>query len=251
MSDLQVLGVSLVLGAGAAALAGPIYVASGGRIRTVLGWANALAAGLMLGAAFAVAYEGWNTGPSLGFGLGAFLGVVPGILTFRIQERRDLWDGDPGNGPGDATVSPTDTYEPLLRHALHASPEGVAIGVAAAMNLGLGLFLVAALAVHNVAEGLSLVRATNNAGQSVMVGSVRAAASNLPQVVMAIAAYLAALAWPQGIQVGVGFSVAALVYLCLVDLLPQSYERVGEETIAVVTALAMSVVPLLAGLLGL
>jgi hypothetical protein len=53
------------------------------------------------------------------------------------------------------------------------------------------------------------------------------------------------------VPVGVGFSVAALVYLSLVDLLPQAYAQAGEKSIAIVTAVAMSTIPLIAGALGL
>jgi zinc transporter ZupT len=214
----------------------------------------------MLGAAFAIALKGWGGGPGIPFGLGAALGLIPGIASYRIQGHPDLWDGEEraGTNASDQTLHGTspvpgspNAYASLVRHALHAAPEGVAIGVAASMDLGLGLFLAGALAVHNVAEGISLVSATQRSGGSVGLGAGRSVASNLPQVAFALLTFALLSPFPGLVEIGVGFSVAALVYLALVDLLPQSYEQAGEESIAIVTAIAMSTVPFLAGALGL
>jgi ZIP family zinc transporter len=260
MDPLSLLGLAVGAAALAAVASGPIYSLSGSRVRPVLGWSNAFAAGLMLGAAFALALEGWGGGPGLPFGIGAALGLIPGIASYRIQGHPDLWDGEERAGPDPSRAGKThepgshgsiNPYASLVRHSLHAAPEGVAIGVAASMDLGLGLFLAGALAVHNIAEGISLVSATRRSGGSVGLGAVRSVASNLPQVAFALVAFALLSSFPGLIGVGVGFSVASLVYLALVDLLPQSYEQAGEESIAVVTAIAMSTVPFLAGALGL
>ena len=224
----------------------------------MLGWSNALAAGLMLGAAFAVALEGWGGGPGLGFGLGALLGLIPGVASYKVQEDPGLWDGNPeSTGSERSTAAKPENYghsgpyASLLRHSLHAAPEGVAIGVAASINLGLGLFLAAALAIHNIAEGVSLVSATRRSGCSVTLGALRSVTSNIPQVVLALISFALLTGLPSFIPLGVGFSVAALVYLALVDLLPQAYGQTGDKSIAIVTAVAMSTVPFLAGALGL
>jgi zinc transporter ZupT len=119
------------------------------------------------------------------------------------------------------------------------------------MNLGLGLFLAGALAIHNMAEGVSLVSATRRAGGSVGAGATRSVASNVPQVALALVTFALLPVLPGMVPVGVGFSVAALVYLSLVDLLPQAYAQAGEKSIAIVTAVAMSTIPLIAGALGL
>lgn len=260
MDAFSLLGLAVGAAALAAVASGPIYSLSGSRVRPILGWSNAFAAGLMLGAAFALALEGWGGGPGIQFGLGAAIGLIPGIASYRIQNHPGLWDGEErvpavpvlgsttANSVGPVPSSP---YASLVRHALHAGPEGVAIGVAASMNLGLGLFLAGALAAHNVAEGISLVSATRRSGGTVALGAGRSVASNVPQVIFALLTFTLLRSVPGLIDAGVGFSVAALVYLSLVDLLPQAYEQAGEESIAIVTAIAMSTVPFLAGALGL
>jgi ZIP family zinc transporter len=259
MDPTSLLGIAVGAAALAAIASGPIYRLSGSRIRVVMGWSNALAAGLMLGAAFALAFEGWGGGPGLAFGMGALIGLIPGVVSYRIQEDPELWDGD-GRGRAESGAaegadfinhSQTRPYASLVRHALHAAPEGIAIGVAASMNLGLGLFLAGALAIHNMAEGVSLVSATRRAGGSVGAGATRSVASNVPQVALALVTFALLPVLPGMVPVGVGFSVAALVYLSLVDLLPQAYAQAGEKSIAIVTAVAMSTIPLIAGALGI
>jgi zinc transporter ZupT len=236
------LAASLLAGA-----SGPAYrFLTGGDRPPPLGWANAIASGLMLGAAYALAAQGWGDGPGLAFGIGAALGIAPGVLVYERQDAA-AWDG---TGADPVNDGPTDGYATIFRHALHAAPEGVALGVAAFGDLGLGLFLVAALAAHNVAEGLSLVEAAVKSGGSTGSGAVEAVVSNLPQVVFAAVVYMGLGAFPQAYPIGVGFGVGALVFLVLVDLLPRAYRQDGHETIALVCALAMSAVPLLAGILG-
>ena len=69
MGEMVLLGIAVSTAALLAAASGPIFRVSGAGVRPLLGWSNALAAGLMLGAAFAVALEGWGGGPGLGFAL--------------------------------------------------------------------------------------------------------------------------------------------------------------------------------------
>jgi zinc transporter ZupT len=249
MDELLLLLAFVIFAAIAAVLSGPMYRVTRDGDAEALGWANAMAAGLMLGAAYAIAFHGWGDGPGVGFGLGALLGVIPGIAAYRLA------DGTPWGARNQEPViganhGPTAAYGSILRHAVHAAPEGVAIGVAASMDLGLGLFLAAALATHNVAEGLSLVVATVEDGRSTVLGAGRAVVSNLPQVVLGVGAFLLLEAQPLLTPLGVGFSVGALVYLVLVDLLPEAYHQVGAEVIAIVAAIGMSSVPFLAGILG-
>jgi len=249
MHPLLLLVAATSLAALMAGASGPFYHGlTRGSAPPPLGWANAVAAGLMLGAAYALALQGWQDGPGLAFGLGALAGIVPGIFVYARQDPTS-WDGVTGAEP--PTDSPTSTYATIVRHAIHAAPEGAALGVAAFGNLGLGLFLVAALATHNVAEGLSLVSASVKSGRSPTHGAGEAILSNLPQVFFAAAVYYALSLFPGLYSAGVGFGVGALVFLVLVDLLPRAYRQAGAETIALVVALAMSAVPALAGLLGL
>jgi zinc transporter ZupT len=44
-----------------------------------------------------------------------------------------------------------------------------------------------------------------------------------------------------------GFAVGSLVYLVMVQLLPESYRQAGQTTIALVTIVSMGIVVLLGG----
>lgn len=115
--------------AAAAAAVGVLPLAGRKHIPVMaVGWANALASGLMLGAAYlllaaALVYEPWIGG------VGSGLGIVYVWFTHAAAgtENLDL-------NRLDAT-SEVYGYKVLLVNTLHSAPEGVAIGAAAMVSL--------------------------------------------------------------------------------------------------------------------
>jgi zinc transporter, ZIP family len=131
--------------------------------------------------------------------------------------------------------------------ALHAAPEGVAIGAAMGVGLRFGLFLVAALAVHNVWESEVLGSRLLAAGGRRRTAAALGVLSNVPQVFLGVAAFILAARAASVEPVLLGFGFGALTYLCLAELLPESYGAVGRTSIAVVVSVAAGVVALLGG----
>lgn len=199
----------------------------------VLGWANALAAGAMLGVAYPLMHSGVDHGV-LAAGAGAVLGTV---ATYSAHVLLGVGAGDPPPRPALAVVA----------SAVHAAPEGVAIGAAMALGVHFGLFLILTLAVHNVWEGAVLAVRLVPAGRTLPGAGALAVVANIPQVAFAGAAYaLATMAVP-ALPILLGSAFGALVYLCFAELLPDSYQAVGRTSIAVVVSVATGVVALIGG----
>ena len=72
-----------------------------------------------------------------------------------------------------------------------------------------------------------------------------AIATNLNQVLLAVLTFAVVGALPALLPWALGFAVGALVYLVLVELLPESYRQAGHTSIALVTSLTMGVLVLL------
>ena len=205
-----------------------------------IGWANALAAGVMLGAAYTLIVTGLDRAPPQG-AIGAVLGVAWVFFTHAASRTEDL------DLNRLQETSATYGYQLLLVNMLHAASEGVAIGAAMAVSRSFGVFLALAIAVHNVAEatvfsailvGRSL-RPRDAAGLSVT--------ANVNQVLLAIVTFALVGALPSLLPWALGFAAGALIYLVLAELLPECYRQTGRISVALVTILAMGMVVLLNG----
>lgn len=224
-----------------AAALGVLPQAVRGRLSSAsIGWSNALAAGLMLGVAYALLTLGPGTGV-LAVGIGALAGLAFVRLTHAAT------------GTGELDVKrleergPEYGYQLILGDALHAAHEGVAIGVAMLVSLPLGVATALALAVHNVPEAMVLVSALTSRGVRLSHAAGIAVAANANQVLLAIVTFAVAGAAPELLPWVAGFAVGALVYLVLVDLLPESYRQAGHTSIALVAVAALAMVVLLTG----
>jgi zinc transporter ZupT len=228
------------IAAGAAAL-GAAPIAARGRLPVAwIGWANALAAGFMLGAAYALMVAGLDRMPVQG-AAGAALGVGFVFLTHAVSKTEDL-----DLNRLDET-SPAYGYQVLLVNSLHSASEGVAIGAAMAVSRSFGIFLALAIAVHNVAEGTVLsailagrgVRPRDAAGLSV--------AANVSQVLLAIVTFAIVSAVPTMLPWALGVAAGALIYLVMAELLPECYRQAGRISVALVTVVAMGMLVLFSG----
>lgn len=206
-----------------------------------IGWANAVAAGLMLGVAYALLTAGLREGLSAG-GIGALLGVlfVRGTHALTGTAELDLEELD--------QAGPELAYRALFTDIVHSAHEGIAIGAAMALSLPLGIAMAVTLGVHNVPEAVILTRVLTRRGASLPQATSLAITSNVNQPLLAVATFAVLAAAPALVPWVTGFAVGTMTYLVLVELLPESYQQAGHTSIGVVTALAMAVVVLLAGI---
>lgn len=212
--------------------------------RAMIGWANALAGGLMLGVAYTLLTEGLS-GKLIAAGAGALLGIAFVRASHAVAGTGEL-DVDRLEESAGAAGG----YKAVLVEALHAADEGVAIGVAMAVSTPLGIAMAATLAVHNIPEAMVLTTVLTRRGLGVGRSAAVAVAVNVNQVLLAVVAFGIVSRVPGSLPLVAGFAVGALMYRSLVELLPESYHQAGETSIAMVTLLAMGVVVLLAGVAG-
>ncbi len=205
-----------------------------------IGWSNALAAGLMLGAAYALMVGGIERIPLSG-AVGAAGGIGFVFWTHAVSGTSDL-----ALNRLDET-SPEYGYRVLLVSTLHSAAEGVAIGAAMAVSLPFGVFMALAIAIHNIPEGTVLSAILTARGVTVVDAAGLAVAANVSQVLLAIVSFALIAAAPDLLPWALGFAVGALVCLVLIELLPECYRQAGSTSIALVTIAAMGIVVLLLG----
>jgi ZIP family zinc transporter len=228
------------LAAGAASL-GVLPQAVLGRLALpVLGWSNALASGLMLGVAYSLLYLGLEEVVLLG-AAGAMVGMAFVRLTHLGTGTHEV-----GLNRID-DVSPAYGYQVLLVNTLHAAYEGVAIGAAMLISLPFGVSMAVALALHNIPEAMVLTAILRGRDVRLDHAAALAVAINLNQVLLAVVTFAVVTALPVLLPWVVGFAVGSLIYLVLVELLPESYHQAGPTSIALVTLVAMGIVVALTG----
>ena len=230
--------------AAASAVLGALPFVAGERFRDAwIGWANALAAGLMLGVAYVLTVEGLDRAPLAG-ALGAIIGIGFIYSTRAISGTADL------DLNRTRETSLEYGYKVVLLNSLHSASEGVAIGVAMIVRLELGIFMALALAVHNIPEATALCAVLR--GRGVRLGDAvgLAVTTKVSQVFLAVVTFAIVSAARALLSWALGFAIGALIYLVMVDLLPDSYRRAGHTSIALLTSVAMGVVVLLKGFLA-
>jgi len=206
--------------------------------RGQLAWGRALAAGLMLGATYLLTQESVALAPFAGAS-GSLLGVLT-VAAWQRWTAIDASDDERTEGPG-----AEDSRAILRRGALHSGAEGIAMGAAFMIHTALGIFIAAALALHNIPEGGALVSGLTRRGRAVGTATVSTLVVKASQPLLAgltvafIALVPPALPWMLGLASG------AMFYLLLVDLLPQSYRHRGHVDIAIITSVALSAIVLL------
>jgi zinc transporter ZupT len=205
-----------------------------------LGWANALAAGLMLGVAYLLFTEGMGDAYAAG-AAGAAVGLVLVRLTRALFDTVEL-DLNALDEAG-----PEYGYQVTLVNTVHAAFEGVAIGAAMTVSVPFGVSMAVALAIHNVPEGMILTEILRVRGVRTLHAAALAIATNLNQVLVAVVTFVVVAAAPAVGPWALGVAVGALLQLVLEELLPESYRQAGHTSIALVALLAMGMVVGLGG----
>jgi zinc transporter ZupT len=203
-----------------------------------IGWANAGAAGMMLGAAYILLIAGLPRGHAA-VAAGALIGIAFVALTHTLSGTDDL----DLNSLDD--MSPAYGYQVLFVNTLHSASEGVAIGAAMALDLPLGIFMALAMAVHNIPEATVLCAILTGRRVALANAAGLAVVTNLSQMLLAVVTFAIVTAAPSTLPWALGFAVGALIQLVMAELLPQSYHQAGHRSIALVAALAMGIVVLL------
>ena len=193
---------------------------------------NALAAGLMLGASFGLVAEGTAHG-SWQTLVGAVIGVVFILVAQRTLEGHDLEIG---------SVRGADARQMALMvivMTVHSFSEGVAVGVSFGGGVTLATVITVAIGVHNIPEGLAISAVLRPRGVSVWKCAGWSVFSSLPQPLMAVPAFLFVEVFRPALPYGIGFAAGAMVFMVLVELLPEAYETERKPTVALLVSLTL------------
>jgi ZIP family zinc transporter len=126
----------------------------------------------------------------------------------------------------------------FLAMTFHSIPEGVAVGVGYgaeghdAQYAGLGLYIAVAIAIHNIPEGLAVALPMRVNGASIPRCFVAAFVTSLPQPIAAVPASLMVWFFQPLMLPMLGFAAGAMMYLVIVELIPDALETRNPTQIA-------------------
>lgn len=207
-------------------------------VRKISHWwlsiSNAIAAGLMLGAshsliAAGVAYSGVRVIVGILIGV-AFIAYSRKLL----QGREELRFGALRGADALKALSIVGVM------TLHSFSEGVGVGVSYGGGEVLGVFITAAIAVHNIPEGLAISLVLVPSGTAVWRAGLWSVFSSLPQPLMAVPAFLFVTAFEPVLPVGLGFAAGAMIWMVFSELIPDALEHASSHAVAVTVTLSIT-----------
>lgn len=126
----------------------------------------------------------------------------------------------------------------FLAMAFHSIPEGVAVGVGygaephLADGAGFGLYIAIAIAIHNIPEGLAVALPMRAAGASIAKCFFFAFLTSLPQPIAAVPSSVLVWLFEPLMLPLLGFAAGAMMFLVLMELIPEALERHSRNEIA-------------------
>jgi zinc transporter ZupT len=198
-----------------------------------LGYSNAMAAGLMLTASFTLIFEG------ISYGLwktvfGVFIGLVFILLSNKWLDRHE--------NLSISNLTGRDARKAILLlgvMTLHSFTEGVGVGVSFGGDAGLGIFITAAIAIHNIPEGLAISLVMIPRGMRVWTTALYCVFSSLPQPLMAVPAYVFVEAFRPVLPVGLGFAGGAMIWMVFSEIVPEANEKTSSKGVGVMITLSV------------
>ncbi|HER35361.1 MAG: ZIP family metal transporter [Halothiobacillaceae bacterium] len=192
----------------------------------------AMAAGLMLAASHSLVAEGsaigsWRTLAGMASGLAMV------VIADRWLDRRHKADVSDLQG--------ADAKKALMIvgvMTIHSFAEGVGVGVSYGGGEELGMFITAAIAVHNIPEGLAIALVLVPRGVPVWQAAGWAIFSSLPQPLMAIPAYLFVRTFEPFLPIGLGLAAGAMIWMVFAELLPDANRGLSTTRVGTVVALS-------------
>jgi zinc transporter, ZIP family len=196
-----------------------------------LGLADTAAGGFMLAASTVLAWEGLQRGP-LRTLAGAAVGIalIAATSAFLRERRETLHLGQ---------LRGIDAFKAVTIIAVmtvHSLSEGVGVGVSFGGGAELGAFITAAIAIHNIPEGLAISLVLVPRGTSPLAATGWSVFSSLPQPLLAVPAFLFVEAFEPFLPVGFGFAAGAMTWLVATELVPAARATAPLRAILVVGA---------------
>ncbi|MGF1671824.1 MAG: ZIP family metal transporter [Balneolaceae bacterium] len=201
--------------------------------RSFLGISNAAASGLMLAASFSLIFEGMNYDLFL-----VCIGLVTGLV-FVLFSQQFLNKYDHLQF---AHKNIADGRKILLIVAVmtvHSFTEGVGVGVAFGGGEAFGIFITAAIALHNIPEGLAISLVMVPRGASPWKAVWWSIFSSLPQPLMAVPAFLFVEIFERFLPVGLGFAAGAMIWMVVAELIPDALKDTSPNKTGITIVIAI------------
>jgi len=126
----------------------------------------------------------------------------------------------------------------FLAMTFHSIPEGVAVGVGygsethLAQGQAFGDYIAVAIGIHNIPEGLAVALPMRLRGVPVWKGALLATVTSLPQPIAAVPSSLLVWLFEPLMLPFLGFAAGAMMYLVLMELIPEALEKHGRAETA-------------------
>lgn len=198
-------------------------------------YANAIAAGLMLGASFGLVSEGTAHGRLQTLG-GVLIGVAFILVTQRYLGQYDEEELIFGAARGEGARR---MFLMMAVMTAHSFSEGVAVGVSFGGGVTLATVITLAIAVHNIPEGVAITAVMRPQGVSVPRCAGWSIVSSLPQPLMAVPAFLFVETFRPALPWGIGFAAGAMIFMVLSELLPEALAEGRRSQVATLTTLTI------------
>lgn len=198
---------------------------------------NGIAAGLMIAASFSLIQEGYDLSP-----IRTILGLLGGFTFIAISHRIIARHEDFHIG----AIQGASAIKMLMIvgiMTLHSAAEGIGVGVAYAGEGNLGEFITAAIAVHNIPEGLAIALVLVPRGAKVWQAVGWSIFSSLPQPILAVPAFMFVTVFAPFLPIGLGLAAGAMIWMTLSELIPEALENATSPMIA--SAVTMSIAGML------
>lgn len=207
-----------------------------------LGYGNAMAAGLMLGASIGLLWEGTEiegvSVPALRTAVGAVIGgVLVYVIHGALEKRKENFSI--GEIRGANAVKMLMIVGIMTAHSF---AEGIGVGVSYGESSSFGVFITIAIAIHNIPEGLAISLILIPRGSSVRAAAGWSIFSSLPQPLMAVPAFWFVLAFKPFLPFGLGLAAGAMLWMVVKELIPEAKAELSAAkvyTMMTLTALAM------------
>ncbi len=223
-------GILSALATGLGAL--PVHFLTN-RSNSIRAFASAVAAGMMISASvFSLVQEGIALQDQFPYAsYGVIIGILLGSLFFWLTDRHV----DESHISQHMFTRGFSKGSLLLFIAMfiHSIPEGIAIGVGFATgNFQFGLLIAIAISVHNIPEGIAISLPLKSEGISTPRCAIVSILSSAPQPVMAVPAALLASFFKPILPIALGFAGGAMIYIVLIELIPNSLKNGGKTLTA-------------------
>jgi zinc transporter ZupT len=196
--------------------------------------ANAVAGGLMFAATHSLVAEGIALSPGR-----LILGMALGLAGILFAKR---WLDDAEHAEI-ASLSGMNARKGFLIIAVmtaHSFAEGVGVGVSFGGSAELAAFITAAIAVHNIPEGLAISLVLVPRGTPVWKAATWSIFTSLPQPIAAVPSYLAVEAFEPFLPVGFGIAAGAMIWMVFAELIPDANKNASSSTVGMVVTLSFA-----------